>query len=274
MDLNRDELRRQLKAVDEENSAAMKPWREALMRVFSGETQTAPGVRAELAGAPDRRSFLRIGGLTVAGAAVLAACSSDPKGSQSGTTLPETTTAVGTPSTGAPTTAGPVTADDRKTDLALLRTATSVELLAVAVYGKAEPLIKDADIRAAARLFASQHSEHAQQLQGATRETFGADKVYKQANAVLKKNLVDPVLPTLQSDTDIVKFAMSIEDSAAATYVTAAGALSGAKLRQAIMAIGGIEARHAAILAGVLHQSVPTASLWSTQDAVSSDAFV
>ncbi len=274
MDFYRAEFRRQLQAVDEENTAAMKPWREALLRVFAGGERTAASAKVQLTGAPDRRSFLRIGGLTVAGAAVLAACGNETEGSQSGTTLPETTTAVGTPSTGAPTTAGPATEEDKKTDLALLRTATSVELLAVAVYGKAEPLVKDADIRAAARLFASQHREHAQQLQGATSETFGADKVYKQPNAVLKKNLVDPVLPTLQSDADIVRFAMTLEDSAAATYVTAGGAFSSPKLRQAIMAIGGIEARHSAILAGVLHTSVPTASLFSTQDTVSSDAFV
>lgn len=275
MDIYRDELRRQLRAVDEQHDAAMKPWREALMRVFVGGEDTPDTAKTHLTGAPDRRAFLRIGGVTVAGAAVLAACGKDDtKGSQSGTTKPATTTSAGAPSTDASTTTGPPTADDKKTDLTLLRTATSVELLAVAVYGQAAPLVTNPDIRATAKLFASQHQEHAQQLQGATTEAFGADKVYKKANAVVKKNLVDPVLPTLKSDTDIVRFAMALENSAAATYVTAAGQFSSAKLRQAIMAIGGIEARHAAILARVLHMSVPKAAFWSTADTVSSDAFV
>lgn len=274
MDFYRDELRRQLKVVDEEHRAAMRPWREALMRVFAGGHDAPLAAKAQLAGAPDRRSFLRIGGLTVAGATVLAACGSSAKGSQSGTTLPETTTSAGTPSTGASTTAPPATPEDKKADLSLLRTSTSIELLAVAVYGQAEPLLKDKDIRAAAKLFASQHRDHAQQLQAATTQTFGADKVYKQPNAVLKKNFVDPMLPTLLSDADIVKFAMQLENSAASTYVSAAGTLSTPKLRQAIMAIGGIEARHSAILAGVLHTSVPTKAIWSTEDAVSSDSFV
>jgi rubrerythrin len=274
MDFYRDELRRQLKAVDEENTAAMKPWREALMRIFVGGERAPAQAKARLIGAPDRRSFLRVGGLTVAGSAFLAACGSSTKGSQSGTTLPSTTTAVGAPNTDAPTTTGPPTADEKKTDLGLLRTSTSLELLAVAVYGEAEPLLKSVELRATARLFARQHREHAQQLQAATSEGFGAKEVYKKPNAVLKKNLVDLELPTLLTDADIVRFAMSLEDTAAATYVSAAGELSSAKLRQAIMAIGGIEARHAAILAHVLNTPVPTDALWSTQDSVSSDAFV
>ena len=40
------------------------------------------------------------------------------------------------------------------------------------------------------------------------------------------------------------------------------------------MAIGGVEARHAAILAHVIHSTVPTEAFWSTRDTVSSDAFV
>lgn len=275
MDFHRDELRRQLRDVDEEHRSSLKPWRETLMRIFAGREDASEAVKAHLLGAPDRRSFLRIGGVTVAGAAVLAACGKDDtKGSQSGATLPEPTTAPGASTTVAPTTAAPTTPEDKKTDLTLLRTATSLELLAVDVYGQAAPMVKDPDIVSVIRLFAGQHSDHARQLQGATQESFGADKVYKEPNAIVKKNLVDPALPTLKSDTDIVRFAMAVEDAAAATYVTAAGLLSTAAFRQAIMAIGGVEARHSAILAHVRGQTVPTEAFWSTSDAVSSDAFV
>ncbi len=53
MDFYRDEFRRQLKAVDEQNTAAMKPWREALMRVFSGGEHAPTVTKAHLTGAPD-----------------------------------------------------------------------------------------------------------------------------------------------------------------------------------------------------------------------------
>lgn len=275
MDFHRDEVRRQLRDLDEDHRSSLKPWRETLMRIFAGGEDASEAVKAHLVGTPDRRSFLRIGGVTVAGAAVLAACGKeDTKGSQSGSTKPAPTTAAGGSTTATPTTAPPPTSEDKKTDLELLRTATSLELLAVVVYGKAAPLVKDKDIVSVATLFARQHSDHAKQLQGATLESFGADKVYKKPNPVVKKNLVDPALPTLKTDADILRFAMALEDAAAATYVTAAGLLSTPALRQAIMAIGGVEARHSAILAHVLNETVPTKAFWDTKDAVSSDAFV
>lgn len=275
MDFYSDEFRRQLRGVAQEHDAALKPWREALMRVFAGGEDAPHALKARLAGAPDRRSFLRLGGATLAGSAVLAACGkSDTKGSQSGTTQATTSTSTGASTTLAATTTAPPSEVDKAQDLTLLRTATSVELLAVAVYGQAAPLIKNADVLSAAKLFRSQHGDHAKQLQAATKESFGADKVYTKPNAVVKKNLVDPVLPTLKSDTDIVKFAIALENSAASTYVAAAGLLSAAALRQAIMAIGGVEARHAAILSSVIKKSVPTDAFWTIKDAVSSDAFV
>lgn len=277
MELNRDEVRRQLKEADEAHHAAMKPWREALMRVFAGEDKAPEAVRAQLAGAPDRRSFLRIGGVTVAGAAVLAACGKDDdnKGNTTGTTKPPDTTGSGeSSSTQAPTTAGAASPEDMQTDLQLLRTATSLELLAVAVYGKAAPLVKDTSVLDAAKLFSSQHAEHAKQLQGATKESFGADKVYDMANDYLNKNLVEPNLSSLTDDMAIVRFAMKLENSAASTYITAAGLLSTPELRQALMAIGGVEARHAAILGGVLKTAVPTEAFFSTQDTIPTASFI
>ena len=276
MELNRDEVRRQLKASDEEHHAAMKPWREALMRIFAGGDKAPEALRAQLAGAPDRRSFLRLGGVTVAGAAILAACGKDDntKGNTTGTTKAPDTTAAGASSTTQAPPPSEASPDDKATDLQLLRTATSLELLAVAVYGKAAPLVKDPSILAAAKLFASQHAEHAKQLQGATRESFGADKVYNKPNDYLNTNLVAPNLKSLTSDIAIVKFAMSLEDSAASTYITAAGLLSTPALRQALMAIGGVEARHAAVLAGVLKMAVPTDAFFSTKDTIPTASYI
>lgn len=277
MEFNRDEVRRELRAADRAHREAMKPWREALLRIFADGEHAPEAARAQLAGAPDRRSFLRIGGISVAGATVLAACGKKKaanKPGQSGTTQPTTTAAADAPSTTAVVPTTQPNPDDAKLDLSLLRTATSIELLAVAVYAKAAPLVKDPTVLAAAKLFSDQHSEHARLLQATTRQSFGADKVYDKPNEYLMTNLVTPTLPNLKSDLDIAQFALSLENTAASTYVFAASQLSVAKLRQAIMAIGGVEARHAAVLGGVLKTVVPTESFFTIRDAAPKDSLV
>src|SRR6476661_10920477 len=128
MDLNRDEIRRQLREAEVLQKEAMGPFRRALDRMFSGEEDYDVRTKSQLLGVPDRRQFMKVGGATVIGAAVLAACgSSSDKAASSGTTTPTTATPT------SPTTA-PEAAADAATDKVLLRTATSIELLAVAVY--------------------------------------------------------------------------------------------------------------------------------------------
>ncbi|MCU1453179.1 MAG: hypothetical protein JWN46_1325 [Acidimicrobiales bacterium] len=272
MDYNHDEVRRQLREVEAEQKVAMRSWRESLMRVFAGHESASDAAKAQLVGAPDRRSFLKIGGVTVAGAAVLAACGKDTKKSASTTTGAAATTAA--PTTGMADSSTTAPSTDSATDMTLLRTATSLELLAVAVYKTAIPLLKDKTSAQVATLFMNQHDEHAKQLQGATKEAFGASKVEMMPNDYLNKNVVQPALPTLKNDGDIAKFALTLENTAAATYCTAAGLLSTPALRAAIMAIGGVEARHAAILSGVLQQSVPTVAFFDLKPTIPKASFV
>jgi hypothetical protein len=76
--------------------------------------------------------------------------------------------------------------------------------------------------------------------------------------------LVKPAVDAAASEADIVKLAFDLESAAAQTYVFAGGALSVPALRSTIMTIGGIEARHAAILQ-VVAQAMPPASVFPEQ---------
>ena len=273
MDLNRDEIRRQLREAEVLQKEAMGPFRRALDRMFSGEEDYDVRTKSHLLGVPDRRQFMKVGGATVIGAAVLAACgsSSSDKAASSGTTTPTTATPT------SPTTA-PEAAADAATDKVLLRTATSIELLAVAVYDKALGLgvVTTPAVAQAAKLFRDQHQEHAALLQGATTKAGGV--AYRKPNAYLYDNVVTPALPTIKTEADVIKFARELENVAASTYTLAAGVLGTADLRQALMSIGGVEARHVAVLnmamnGGDLTTGAPI-PFQTTTDAVGSAAYV
>lgn len=95
----------------------------------------------------DRRQFLRVGTITLIGAAV-AACTKDkpkPAPGQPTTTEPTTT------SSGAP-----------PSDIALLKTAASLEALAVGVYQRVAgaALVKDPAALDATTLFMAHHNTH------------------------------------------------------------------------------------------------------------------
>ena len=59
-DLNSTEIRRQLRAVDQLNAAAMPQWRSALSRIFSDETITTDE-RAAALGVPSPNRRRRAG---------------------------------------------------------------------------------------------------------------------------------------------------------------------------------------------------------------------
>jgi hypothetical protein len=236
MDLNQDELRRQLKAVDADNKAIMPRWRDALHRILHDEAQLTTDQKASVLGvpSPSRRQFFKVGGATIAGAAVLAACSSSNKSSSS-------TTA---------STAGGGAANSSM-DLPLARTAASLEQLAMNTYETAAKsgLVTTAAIASAASLFHDHHMAHRDALNaaigglGGKQITAAAD-----ANQAVYAAVVKPALDKAKTEADVVALALSLELSAAQTYAYASGGLSTPALRSTIMTIGGIEARHAAIL--------------------------
>ena len=242
MDLNRDELRRELKAVDADNKAATPKWAAALRQMVGGGTTLSTDEKAELLGVPSpgRRQLFKFGGATIIGAAVLAACGDDKKKDATGSS----TTAAGG-------------GGDSSMDLPLARTAASLEKLAVDVYQTAidSGLVTTAAIGSAAGLFQEHHKMHLDAL-NATIKGAGGNEVTEQNEAVFNA-LVKPALDGLKDEAGVVQLALDLELAAAQTYAFAGGALSQPALRSTIMTIGGIESRHATILTMVAQAKSP-----------------
>ena len=254
-DINTDEIRRQLRSIDRMNEAAMPRWRDALARIFSGEEKLSADQKAAILGVPSpgRRDLFKMGGAALVGAAVLAACGSDDKKTASTTA----TTAAPTTTAAAATTAATTAATDGSTatsmaddggamDIVLAKTAASLEKLAVDVYGTAAGLLETAAIVSAATMFAGHHQMHLDALNGVITGA-GGDAVTAMNQAVFDA-IVKPALDKAKTEADAVMIALTLEEAAAQTYAFAGGALSTPALRSTIMTIGGVEARHAAVL--------------------------
>jgi hypothetical protein len=245
-DISHDEVRRELRDIDREQRAVGSKLGSAFARLFDRDNGLSSAERAGVLGVPGRRQFLQFGGLAVAGAAVLAACGGDDDDSSgAGAT---TTTAMGSTTT---------TADSGSMDLTLAKTAASLEKLAVDTYQTAidSGLVTTAAIGDAAKLFQEHHQAHFDALNGVVTQS-GADAI-TEANAAVKEAIVDPAVAAAKAEADIVALAFTLEDAAAQTYVFAATQLSTPELRSTIMTIGGVEARHRALLAFVAQQKAP-----------------
>jgi Ferritin-like domain len=253
-ELNQDEVRRQLREIDRANEAIMPRWRSALSRIFSGDEELSTDEKAAILGVPSpgRRDLFKMGGAAILGAAVLAACGSDKSDAKTTTpttaaaTTPPTTAAGSTPATtaagGTPTTA----AGGGNMDLVLAKTAASLEKLAVDTYGAAGALLTTAAVKDAATMFAGHHQMHLDALNAVI--TGAGGTAITEMNAAVYAALVKPAIDSAKTEADAVNLALKLEEAAAQTYVFAAGALSTATLRSTIMTIGGVEARHAAVL--------------------------
>ena len=264
-DLSTDQIRRELRTIDQLNESATRRWRSALTQLFSGDVQMSTDEKAALLGvpAPGRRDLFKMGGFTILGAAVLAACGSDSSSTpatNAATTVgapPETQPAATDPApaptdapkaTDAPTTDAPKTTDAAQPnqDIVLAKTAASLEKLAVDAYGTAAGLIKTPAVLDAAKMFAGHHQMHLDALNGVI--TGAGETAITEMNHAVFDAIVAPALETAKTEADAVMLALALEEAAAQTYVFAGGALSTAALRSTIMTIGGIEARHAAVL--------------------------
>jgi rubrerythrin len=259
IDLPNDQIRRELREIDDLQQSSLPGFRSALRRLFGDAGHTEAEQSAAVIGGLSRRNVLRIGGVTLLGGAVMAACGS------SGTKVTSTTAGAATslaPITGAPTTAGATTTAAAMAaggDALILRTASSIEELAVAAYQIAidSGLVKTAAIADAAKLFQAQHKEHSALFQAQTKAAGGAP--FTQPNPAILA-AIKPTIDALKDEMGIVALAFDLETVAAQTYQANVGTFTDLKLNAAIMTVGGVEARHAAVLAGVLKQGqVPKA---------------
>lgn len=264
MDINRDEIRRQLHDADQLHHQSQPLLAEALDRA----THSGDGAAAlpALLGVPSRRGFLRIGGLTVSGAAVLAACTPEPVKVQ----LPQAGTS--------PTTIEKATYQpegDIPTDLTLLRVGQSIERLAVKAYDAAIASgVLPPEITEIANRFRDHHNAHWGAL-ATTINGIGGES-FDDANPILVKLVLDPAAEAINAGNatlaSLLELALTLEDTAAQTYTNSASMLTSASLRQAVMTIGATEARHVAVLLGVQTPGSPQAqapfAFGKTADAI------
>ncbi len=270
MDIPTDEVRRELRASQADHRATLRPFRELLLRTFDRDRPAPQAVQREVLGLPGRRQFLQVGGMSVAMTAVLAACGSDSQQGnvpESGERPTTTTTAEGTTPTTDPALAG--------IDVTLLRTASSLEALAIAAYQAAidsgqvtTPAIADVAV-----LFQAQHEDHLGLLVATTEDLGGTP--YEDPNPVLLEALQETIDAIPEADElVIVQAAADLENVAAQTYAYAGGVLTTPELRAAIMSIGTTEARHLTLLKSVLEQEPVEFPFMPVRDRVPSEALL
>ena len=269
MDINNDEVRRALRDLDKEHREVMPKWRDSLMRLMVDDKDTPTEAKADfLLGGFNRRRFLRLGGLAAIGGTVLAACGNDKKKDDS---------SASTATTGAATASTEAASATSKTDQTIARTAASLENFAVAVYDKAiqnAAALKISDpVAKAAVLFKSQHAEHASAFNAAATQLGG--QPYTDPNPTAAKAF-ESTIAALKTEQDVLKLAFSLEQIAAETYQGVGMKLSTPMLRQTAMTVGGVEARHMAILGHFITppMNVPAAAFQPIDKAVDSSFYV
>lgn len=184
----------------------------------------------------DRRQFLRTAGVATLGAAVavvLPSCTEDSGGPEPGET---TTTQPTSSSSGA-----------APSDVALLKTAASLEALAVAMYTRVAStnLVQDPTAAEAIGLFRSHHAAHADALNALL--TAEEIPTVTRPNDVVA-DVFEPAAAAASTQADLERMLLTLEDAIAQTYVYAAGVASKPEYRVAMMTIGGVQARHRALL--------------------------
>ncbi len=248
-DFSRDFLRREAQESQRLHEEIMPSYRNALNRLFGSESSNSADKSMATLNGLNRRGFLRLGGTTVLGAAVLAACGSTK--SAATTTAGATTTAAAATTTTLGTTSSGVVVAEMSMDVLVLRTAQSIEELAVVAYQTAidSGLVKTAAIGDAAKLFQAQHKEHAALFASLTKKA-GGDPFTKPNPVIL--DAITPAIQALKDEMGIVRLALDLETAAAETYQSNVGTFMDVMLNQAIMTVGGVEARHVAALSSVL----------------------
>jgi len=140
------------------------------------------------------------------------------------------------------------------TDVQILQTAASIEVLAVGTYKTALtlPFIGGASANAVVKAFATttmqQHQQHLDAFNAAITGLGG--KTQSSADPVLQK-VVAAAVPGLTSPGPVVALALELEQGAAETYVADTAALSDATAKKLTASIMGVEAQHVSVLLAV-----------------------
>jgi len=134
-------------------------------------------------------------------------------------------------------------------DVEILNSALDLELMAVAAY-KAGAMLLTGEVLAVGRQFLEHEQEHADGLATAIKDAGGRPNRSKPSYD----------FPQLKSQTDVLRFAVDLENTAIAAYIDALPKLGKGDLRATASAIVANEAEHVAVLLGALgEQQVPDA---------------
>ncbi len=262
-DFSSDEIRRNLREAEAEQAAALPLFASAVDQLLDPTTDATEDQKSGFLGVPNRRSFL-VGGSVVMASAIIAACSKKKPGQ-----IP-VTAALPDPSATTTTTAPGSVAND----LALLRTAQSIEALAIDTYQKAlaSGLVTTPAIIDTVKLFQSQHQQHADSLNGPI--TGAGGKIVTEPNQYLLDAAVTKAIAALTDEKSVLVLARDLENIAAQTYSGASSVLTVPALRVAAMTIGNVEARHITVLNGALGYAPVPLPIMSTAKAIDPKGYV
>ncbi|MGH2470134.1 MAG: ferritin-like domain-containing protein [Chloroflexota bacterium] len=147
-------------------------------------------------------------------------------------------------------------------DVDLVQFAISLELAAINAYTAGIPKLSSATAAVATKI-QSQHKDHAAAL-GKAASGLGATPT--------TTPFALPAPPPLNTETDVLTYALGLENAAAATYLDAIGRLQARDLQISLLTIMGDESEHASVLASALKMDpVPDAFL-STSKSVAPKA--
>ena len=139
-------------------------------------------------------------------------------------------------------------------DVQMLQTASSIEVLAVSTYKTALtlPFIGGASANPVVKAFATttmqQHMQHLEAFNAAITGLGG--KAQTSPDPALAQ-VVQNAVPGLTSPAPVVALALELEQGAAETYVADVAALSDANAKKVTASIMGVEAQHASVLLAV-----------------------
>jgi Ferritin-like domain len=213
-----------------------------------------------------RRQLIRTGAIGAAAAAFLAACGtkSDRTAGQSGIDPdPELV----------PVTAPPaeIAAADLAYDTDLMRTATSLELLAADLYAEYGAKILDPEWKANALRFGVDHEEAAAEFR---QNTVPVENRVNEPNEWLLTNSVEPFADQLTNDITILDFFAALESTMAATYIAAVGSFTSTDGRARFAGFAEAAARRNALMANGGTGGPPTAALYPLEDLIPNEAYV
>lgn len=239
MQISEAELRSMTAAMVEMHEDTFPEMRASLTDAGASLRERGSAIAGSVA---SRRGFLAGGG-AVAGGLLLSACGSDSKTADKG-------------SSGG-TTGGTTGGGDKGGDKSALATNASLENLAVFAYGSA---LMDAGkgkfgktVPAAVAEFAKhamkQHQDHADAFNAALKAAGGTE--FTKPDPALAAAVIK-LYGAVNSVPALAKLALTLENTAAATYTKQMGELTNPAALSAVATIAPVERQHAAILSFVL----------------------